>query len=217
MPKSVELSGTGVRAFLHALVRSEPAASKELADAVAKRGAAAIRRMLVVRDGHHAWRRSQPGTGRRITSSAARDLGAPTMSAPAATVSMAPAAEAPSSALPTTPPIAFDPYAFAIEAILIKQGEAALAERLELVTEAGHLRALARAQRINLDPEIAGDPDATPSVLRQAILRGAGKRLADRRAAAGWRRQETGQAAYGGAAGPCLFRTLAVGNVHNLL
>ena len=98
---------------------------------------------------------------------------------------MAPAAEAPSSALPATPPIAFDPYAFAIEAILIKQGEAALAERLELVTETGHLRALARAQRISLDPEVAADPDAAPSVLRQAILRGAGKRLADRRAAAG--------------------------------
>lgn len=174
MPKSVQLSGAGVRAFLHALVRSEPGASKELADNLATRGAGVIQRMLVMRDHVHAGHRSHSGSGWRIASLEARGSTAP---------AVAPTSE------PVSPPVlaasAFDPYAFAVEALLIKHGEAALAERLEMVTEAVHLRALARAQRINLDPAVAADPDAAPSVLRQAIVRGAGKRLADRRAAAG--------------------------------
>jgi hypothetical protein len=181
-----KVSGSAVRTFLRRLVMTQRGATTDLAERIAERGAASIRDMYV--------RPTQQPTlrGRRIGSDAPRSVNAPAEEAdkPATPVATTPAA--PTSDVTDGKPgaeplaaVAFDPYAFAIEALLIRQGEAALADRLNEIRDPAHLKALAKAQRISLEPTLVADPAASPEALRQAILRGAGKRIADRRAAAG--------------------------------
>jgi hypothetical protein len=163
MPRCIELSGTALRAYLRDLVLAERGVEAELAERVAERGAAGIRRMLVVRGPHRGIRRYSRRTIRPVRRAADAPREAP-------------------AAGPQAQP-AFDPYSFAVEALLIRQGEAALAQRLDEIGEPADLLALAKAQRIALDPALGAGANAV--ALRAAILRGACKRLADRRAAAG--------------------------------
>lgn len=162
MPRYIELTGTALRNYLRALVLAEDGASAALAERVSRRAAANIGRMLVMRNAQ--WSRHRHC--RRLLASAA-------------SAKTGPDERPPSHSEP--PP--FDPFAFAVEALLIKQGEEALAQRLALIAATADLRALAKAQRVPVDPALGADADA--AALRDAIVRGACKRLADRRAAAG--------------------------------
>ena len=79
-----------------------------------------------------------------------------------------------------TPPLAaFDPFAFSVVVVLKRKGRAALAEALKAITSAADLRKLAEAQHLGVDPAIK---DAKK--LREAIIKGAEQRMADRKAAA---------------------------------
>lgn len=74
---------------------------------------------------------------------------------------------------------AFDPFAFSAVVVLTRQGKAALLKRLGSIDTAANLIALADAQHLAIDRGLE-DLDR----LRQAIVKGAEQRIADRRAAA---------------------------------
>ena len=73
----------------------------------------------------------------------------------------------------------FDPYAFGAVVILERHGPAALITQLDGIDDVVHLRQLAEAQHLSIDPSLSHVPE-----LRSAILRGAEERIAERRAAA---------------------------------
>ncbi|HEX8029070.1 MAG TPA: hypothetical protein VF491_11440 [Vicinamibacterales bacterium] len=73
----------------------------------------------------------------------------------------------------------FDPYAFSVVVTLVKKGREALVARLSEIDNIDDLRQLANAQHLGVDPHLARADD-----VRQAIVNGAEKRIAGRRAAA---------------------------------
>lgn len=73
----------------------------------------------------------------------------------------------------------FDPYAFSVVVTLVKKGRDALIQRLSEIENVEHLRQLASAQHLGIDPGLA-----QPEEVRLAIVSGAERRLASRRAAA---------------------------------
>ena len=78
----------------------------------------------------------------------------------------------------------FDPYSFGLVPIYQREGREGLIEKLSTVSQADHLRKMARAQQIVLPaPLRTGDID--PGELREAITVAVEKRIANRRAAAG--------------------------------
>ena len=76
-------------------------------------------------------------------------------------------------------PSGFDPFAFSVVAVLTKSGPEALLRQLARISEPAHLRKIAEAQHIAIDPKL-DDLDE----LCLAIVRGAQRRIAARRAAA---------------------------------
>ena len=89
------------------------------------------------------------------------------------------------AALPAERPAgtAFDPYAFNAILTLKRSGRAALLAKLAVIGDVSHLRQLAEAQLIGLDQDMrTGSVDIED--LREAVLRGVERLVADRRAAA---------------------------------
>lgn len=74
---------------------------------------------------------------------------------------------------------AFDPYAFSVLAALMKTGREGLTKKLADIGSVEHLKALAEAQHLAIDPKIKKLDD-----LRKAIIAATEQRLADRKAAA---------------------------------
>lgn len=73
----------------------------------------------------------------------------------------------------------FDPFAFSAVAVLTKKGRAALSAELDNIASGEHLRRLAEAQHLSLDPALADIAD-----MRTAIILGTERRIAERKAAA---------------------------------
>ena len=136
----------------------------DAADTLAARAARRIKRMVVWDDAG-----SEPVTSRPRHDPAAQ----PT--------SLAAAEDEPGPAAATTTPPAtpFDPYAFSAVVVLTKSGRDGLLKRLAAIDRPDHLRALAEAQRLAVDPALA-----SPADLRAAIVAAAERRIANRRAAA---------------------------------
>lgn len=101
---------------------------------------------------------------------AAREIATPSAAAPHELIAQKPEA--------ATEP-AFDPFAFSAVVVLSRQGKSGLMKRLAAIDDIAHLKQLAEAQHIAFDRSLT-DSEA----LREAILRGAEQRIADRRAAA---------------------------------
>ncbi len=84
---------------------------------------------------------------------------------------------------PPPPPVAapstFDPFAFSVVAMLTKKGQPALLGALAKVDNTDDLRRLAEAQHLALDPDLTAIDD-----IRAAIVVGAERRIAERKAAA---------------------------------
>jgi hypothetical protein len=172
-----QLSGGGKDKFLRAIIASEPAVPPDAADRVAGKLAEAISDVRVRREAWEIWSKVVPPTPRRrpgerpaLRAGTANSLG---NSAETAEPSP-PTASAVSEAAP------FDPFAFSALALLTRQGREGLATALDKITSPAHLKELANAQHLAIDP-------ATESAdeLRRALIAATERRLADRRAAAG--------------------------------
>jgi hypothetical protein len=77
----------------------------------------------------------------------------------------------------------FDPYAFNAILVFKRSGRDALIAKLAGIGETSQLRQLAEAQLIGLDQDMRSGPVAIED-LREAVLRGVERLVADRRAAA---------------------------------
>lgn len=88
-----------------------------------------------------------------------------------------------SPAVPSRPSAPFDPYAFNAILVFKRSGRDGLVARLGQIAEIGHLRQLAEAQLIGLDNDMRSGP-VDIEELREAVLRGVERLVADRRAAA---------------------------------
>ena len=78
----------------------------------------------------------------------------------------------------------FNPYAFGLVPVFVREGPDGLLQRLNTIQRLDHLRTLARFQQIALPSEFRHGDVAVDDV-RSAIVTAVGKRIADRRAAAG--------------------------------
>jgi hypothetical protein len=109
----------------------------------------------------------------------------PALASEMAAVEPPPAATPPPSPVPpaeqtaTPAPPEFDPFAFSAVVVLTRQGRAALLKRLAAIDDPRHLLQLADAQHLGIDRSLTN-----PERLREAIVKGAEQRIADRRAAA---------------------------------
>jgi len=83
------------------------------------------------------------------------------------------------------PAAPFDPYAFSAEALILRNDEPTLRRELNEVADAGHLKQLAKAQKLSLPRELRTGDAASLGELRDAIIDAAKKRVANRQAAAG--------------------------------
>ena len=104
--------------------------------------------------------------------------------APIVPTEASPAPAQPTAAEPaqdhaTEPAAAFDPFAFSAVVVMSRQGRDGLLSKLSEIGDIAHLRQLADAQHLAFDRSLT-DADA----LREAIVKGAEQRIADRRAAA---------------------------------
>ena len=79
---------------------------------------------------------------------------------------------------------AFDPYAFGLLPTYQREGASGLLAKLASITSMDNLRKMARAQQVSLPAELRS-PDADIDAVRTAIVEAVGKRIANRRAAAG--------------------------------
>lgn len=96
---------------------------------------------------------------------------------PEKAVPLAPRTEPPNRVAPTA--ASFDPFAFSVVAVLTKKGKAALMAELDKVAAVDELRGIADAQHLALDPALDGAAE-----IRTAIVSGAERRIAERKAAA---------------------------------
>jgi len=160
-----------LRAFFREIVLGEPGVDVALAERVAERCVRHID-LLLAWDSHRA----------------ERQVEAP--AAPGPAVAAAPASRSiePTPVVPplrASPPVMpssmrpFDPYAFSVVVTLVKKGREALVARLSEIHSIEDLRQLANAQHLGVDPHLARADD-----VRLAIVHGAEKRIAGRRAAA---------------------------------
>lgn len=150
-----------LHAFFREIVLGEPGVDRALADRVAERCVKHIDLLL-------AW-----DSGRTEKKAAAQ------VSQPI--VDQRPIVP-PLRATPPVKPVSmrpFDPYAFSVVVTLVKKGREALIARLSEIDSVEDLRQLANAQHLGVDPHLA-----RPDEVRQAIVHGAEKRIASRRAAA---------------------------------
>jgi hypothetical protein len=104
-----------------------------------------------------------------------RHGGVPAPVAPPAEAKVAPAAKPATAASIET----FDPYGFSAVALLTRKGKAALAAELDKIDSAEHLRQIATAQHLAIDPGLAD-----VAGIRAALVAATERRIAERKAAA---------------------------------
>lgn len=152
-----------LRAFFREIVMGEPGVDRALAERVAERCVKHIDLLL-------EWDRGRSDTkGDKLEHKpATAAIDRPLVPPLRATPPLKPAAMRP-----------FDPYAFSVVVTLVKKGREALIARLSEIDNIEDLRQLANAQHLGVDPHLARADD-----VRQAIIHGAEKRIASRRAAA---------------------------------
>lgn len=166
--------------FFREIVMGEPGIDRALADRVAERCVKHIDLLL-------EWDRNRGSRTAAVSPNLAQQLlrqpGSEAQSAAIAHVGplrgssqIKPVA---ATSAPSSVSRPFDPYAFSVVVTLVKKGPDALLARLAEIKEVENLRLLANAQHLGIDQKIAQADD-----LRHAILQGAERRVAGRRAAA---------------------------------
>ena len=180
-----KLSGIGLELFLRRFYANYRAIDATLAEQLAKDSARTFSSVRVRRVAWCTWRRKQavnpapdaanpaPGADRGVAEQAAQPSSA--VKAPVAAAAPAP---------PTADSAPLDPYAIGLLPTYQREGPDGLLAKLNGITSADHLRKMARAQQIALPTELRS-LDAAIDDIRSAIVAAVGKRIANRRAAAG--------------------------------
>lgn len=178
-----KLSGTGLEQFLRRFYARYPAIDKTLARQLSRDGAATF---SSVRIRHVAWYHWRDGERRRqgqTEGRALREEPAPAGDDPVSPVAVNGAApDTVASANMEAAP--FDPYAIGLIPTYQREGAGGLRAKLTGIDTLADLRKMARSQQVALPLELRG-ADADVDAVRDAIVAAVGKRIADRRAAAG--------------------------------
>lgn len=161
-----------IAAYFRTLFRAEKDLTPGLADRLATRAAARIKRM-VIWDGETDDPALAPSTSAPAAQPPAGDDSPPAQPVANEAAAMQPAAAQPAE------PLHFDPYAFSVVVVLTKSGKDGLMKRLATIDRPEHLKKLADAQHLALDGSLS-----TLADLRAAIVKAAEIRIANRRAAA---------------------------------
>ena len=162
-----QLSGGGKDKFLRAIVESDAEISEAAARRVVEALISSVTEIRVRREVWEDVSKAQPDEPKRKPGE--RPVGSGAAATPAAKPTVPDAAAVP----------VFDPYSFSAVAVLSKKGRDALVAALETISAAEQLHKLAVAQHLAVDPNIASVAD-----IRAAIIEGAERRIAERRAAA---------------------------------
>lgn len=179
-----KLTGIGLELFLRRFYGTYADIDEKLADQLSKDGAQTF---ASVRVRHIAWRDWRP----RIKAMAGSVAKVPDKrDADAAVAKKAPATPSQSTATasaapePTAGDVPFDPYAIGLVPVYQREGAEGLSEKLATIGSLDNLRKMARSQQVALPAELRGS-DADITSVRAAIVSAVGKRIANRRAAAG--------------------------------
>ncbi|MBU2532551.1 MAG: hypothetical protein KKB37_07410 [Alphaproteobacteria bacterium] len=183
---SKKLAGPSLELFLRRFFSRYPDIDARLARRLSRDSAEAF---ASVRVRQAAWHDRHRGNGAVSSGSApaanASAEGDKSQAAPSqATASRgnnsvaAPPADAASTDAP------FDPYAIGLVPTYQREGAKGLLARLQSIPSPDNLRKMARSQQVMLAADLR-TPDADIDAIRAAIVAAVGKRIADRRAAAG--------------------------------
>ena len=183
-----KLFGIGLELFLRRFYASYSGIDDALAAQLSKDGAETFASVRVRRVAWRDWRGRQAfgrpeALGRRL-------VGVPRSASATAAVKHNPeptpvdVATAAEAALPAVDAAAFDPYAIGLIPTYQREGADGLMAKLAAIASIDNLRKMARSQQVALPAELRG-PDADIDAIRGAIVAAVGKRIADRRAAAG--------------------------------
>lgn len=164
-----KLSGIGLELFLRRFYASYSGVDDTLARRLSKDSA---KTFTSVRVRHIAWRDWRP----KHHAAAAVDTHPAPIDAPT------PQPQTSTTAENTDTP--FDPYAIGLIPIYQREGPEGLGAKLAGITSLDNLRKMARSQQIALPAELRG-ADVDIDAVRSAIIAAVGKRIANRRAAAG--------------------------------
>lgn len=186
-----KLSGVGLELFLRRFYAGYPALDDAAVRQLAKDSARAFASVRIRRIAWQDWRRGaqgatlvlrhspqpssvdgKPGTDDSLVEPAVKIAATPTPS------------PQPTAPLPVPDDTPFDPYVIGLIPTFQREGPDGLLLKLETISSPENLRKMARSQQVSLPADLR-KADAAIDDIRAAIVAAVGKRIADRRAAAG--------------------------------
>ncbi len=185
-----KLSGIGLELFLRRFYRSYSGIDDTLARRLSQDGAKTFASVRLRRMASRDWRPNRGPVGGSANSATnppperASELPALAGQAPAAAPAPGALAQPTAPATRDSGDASFDPYAIGLVPTYQREGADGLSAKLADITSLDNLRKTARSQQIALPAELRGD-DADIEAVRTAIVSAVGKRIANRRAAAG--------------------------------
>jgi len=174
-----KLSGIGLELFLRRFFLSYSGIDEPLAKQLAKDGTRTFASVRIRRIAWHQRRDIMKPSAKAAPSSAP-----PAMAVPSPSPIEVPPASPPSETTAPAAGAAFDPYAIGLVPIYQREGADGLLAKLNDIQAIDDLRKMARAQQVALPAELRG-ADADIQAIRDAIVEAVGRRIANRRAAAG--------------------------------
>ena len=185
-----KLSGIGLELFLRRFYGSYSGIDEALARRLSQDGAKTFASVRIRRMAWHDWRPKQRSVGGAADTATRPPIEQSTAPPPRARASptAVPTPETPAQPSVTAPQdggdVPFDPYAIGLVPIYQREGPEGLGAKLADIPSLDNLRKMARSQQVALPAELRGD-DADIEAVRTAIVKAVGKRIANRRAAAG--------------------------------
>ena len=193
-----KLSGSGLELFLRRFYASYSGLDEKLARRLSEDSAKTFASVRVRHIAWRDWRPKQDATAAGSSpSTTASDNVDPAPTGPQTkaetpstkpTPPKSPPATIPSTPSPSAPIVSddapFDPYAIGLVPTYQREGPEGLGAKLAGIPSLDNLRKMARSQQVALPAELRG-PDADIEAVRAAIIAAVGKRIANRRAAAG--------------------------------
>ena len=178
-----KLSGIGLELFLRRFYGTYREIDEKLAEQLSKDAAKAFASVRVRRIAWRDWRRQHRPVEASVTAPP-NTLAEASLAKPRPAVSQKPAQPVLPEAGTLPDDAAFDPYAIGLVPVYQREGAEGLTKKLSSIGSIDNLRKMARSQQVALPAELRGS-DADIEAVRTAIVTAVGKRIANRRAAAG--------------------------------